>query len=156
MCRLMFEVLQALYLSVVFSLFVFNLQYVSAGVCVHVHVCVCAMEKQRFIMCCLVFDVMEGLLGLFTHPPTPSLPFSLCHSLSFYSFLSPALLCLHFLAHFPPTPSLSSPTTSLPLSPSQRPEVFESIDSCGSGCCCCYTPSMDGHEYFIWGKGGRD
>lgn len=105
MCRPMFDALQALYLFVVFFLFVFNLRYLFLGVFV------CAMQKERFIMCCLVFDVMEGILGL-SLILLLSLPFSFCHSISLF---------LSLTCSFLPSPLLpfscyslsSSPNTSL-------------------------------------------
>ena len=51
MCRPMFEVLEALDLSVVYFLFVFNVHFLFAGVCV----CVCEMQSvSSCVACCLM------------------------------------------------------------------------------------------------------
>ena len=152
----MFEVLEALDLSVVYFLFVFNVHFLFAGVCV----CVCVKCKAfHHVLPAVWCD--GGAPRSFTHPPTPSLPFSVTAYLSFpFSHLLSSVftspLVFRLLPLFLPHHHLSlPPALFLSLCKAQRPEVFESIDSCGC-CCCCYTPSMDGHEYFIWGERKRE
>ena len=121
MCRPTFEVLEALDLSAVYFLFVFNLHFLFAGVCVCVCVCADVQNAKRFIMCCLLFDVMAGLLSLsliLLLPLFPSLSqlISLFLSLTCFLLSSPPLSFSAYSLSSSPTTTSLFPSLSLSLS----------------------------------------